>query len=109
MTNDNCSMIVSFDDAHKAKARKLLTDTRCRLPSQREWADMLPVVRAAYRSIKLEEFGSFADLSRDDAATFLDQLGMTADYMEAIAIVCNAACAIFTKALTAPGAPLATV
>ncbi len=109
MTDDNSNAIISFGDAHKAKARKHLTDTGCRLPSAREWAGMLPVIRAAYRSIELEEFGSFADVTEDDAAAFLDQLGVTADYLEAIAITCNAACAIFTKALTAPGAPLATV
>lgn len=108
-TNDNSKTLVSLDDVHRAKARKLLTDTGCRLASAREWAGLLPFVRAAYRSIDLDEFGSFDDVSEDDAAAFLDQLGATADYLEAIAIACNAACAIFAKALTAPGAPLATV
>ena len=108
-TDNNYNALVSLADAKKVKARKLLADTECRLPSARDWSGLLPLIRAAYRSIKLDEFGSFADVSTDDAAAFLDQLGATADYLEAIAIACNAACAIFTKALTAPGAPLATV
>lgn len=109
MTDTNSSTLTSFGDVHKAKARKHLTETGCRLPSAREWAGLLPVIRAAYRSIKLDQFGSFEGISEDDAAGFLDRLGVTADYLEAMAIVCNAACAIFTKALTAPGAPLAPV